>query len=174
MKSKILIVLASVVCALACVFGLAACDFGGNSGGGGDNSDVAGYSYTFSAVDVKFEDENMKELAEIVKEQTVKQMQGNTISFFKDGTCTLTDGADVTYGTYTQNGKKGSITFNGTASNMVITENSISLSDTQQGITVTTVFTKGAGGNKPNQPDKPNKPNKPDDENKSCNHIGNL
>lgn len=79
MKSKILIVLASVVCALACVFGLAACDFGGNSGGGGDNSDVAGYSYTFSAVDVKFEDENMKELAEIVKEQTVKQMQGNTI-----------------------------------------------------------------------------------------------
>ncbi len=174
MKSKILIVLASVVCALACVFGLAACDFGGNSGGGGDNSDVAGYSYTFSAVDVKFEDENMKELAEIVKEQTVKQMQGNTISFFKDGTCTLTDGADVTYGTYTQNGKKGSVTFNGTASNMVITENSISLSDTQQGITVTTVFTKGAGGNKPNQPDKPNKPSKPDDENKSCNHIGNL
>lgn len=109
----------------------------------------------------------MKTLAEMIKEQTKQQMQGNTISFFKDSTCSLTDGADVTYGTYTQNGNKGTITFNGETNNISITENSISLSNIQQGITVIAVFTKGAGGNKPNQPEKPDEPQKPD----KCEHI---
>ena len=165
MKGKFLTVFLSLVCVIVCAFGLAACDFGGNSNG--DKLDVAGYSYTFSSVDVKCEDENMKALAEMIKEQTKQQMQGNTISFFKDSTCSLTDGADVTYGTYTQNGNKGTITFNGETNNISITENSISLSNIQQGITVIAVFTKGAGGNKPNQPEKPDEPQKPD----KCEHI---
>ena len=164
MKGKFLTVFLSLVCVIVCAFGLAACDFGGNSNG--DKLDVAGYSYTFSSVDVKCEDENMKALAEMIKEQTKQQMQGNTISFFKDSTCSLTDGADVTYGTYTQNGNKGTITFNGETNNISITENSISLSNIQQGITVIAVFTKGAGGSKPDQPDKPNKPNE-------CEHVYN-
>ena len=164
MKGKFLTVFLSLVCVIVCAFGLAACDFGGNSNG--DKLDVAGYSYTFSSVDVKCEDENMKALAEMIKEQTKQQMQGNTISFFKDSTCSLTDEADVTYGTYTQNGNKGTITINGETNNISITENSISLSNTQQGITVIAVFIKGAGGSKPDQPDKPNKPNE-------CEHVYN-
>ena len=165
MKGKFLTVFLSLVCVIVCAFRLAACDFGGKTNG--DKLDVAGYSYTFSSVDVKCEDENMKALAEMIKEQTKQQMQGNTISFFKDSTCSLTDGADVNYGTYTQNGNKGTTTFNGETNNISITENSISLSNIQQGITVIAVFTKGAGGNKPNQHEKPDEPQKPD----KCEHI---
>lgn len=147
MKSKILIVLAAVVCAVAFALGLVGCDFTNPS----DNKlDVAGYSYTFSSVEIKCEDEKLKEFAGLLKQQTERQMEGSTVSFFKDGYCTMSAGTDTERGTYTQSANKGTITFNGVTNDMAITENSISISQF--------VPYSGDGEEKPETPEIPSYP----------------
>lgn len=124
---KLLITILSLVCVLACAFGLTACDFGGVKGDnkqndGGDKLSVAGYSYVFSYAEVSGarEEEN-----EAVKTELEQSMRGATMAFFKDGSCTSSQGGATLKGTYTQSGAKLSVTIDGKSSDMTVTENSI-------------------------------------------------
>ncbi|MDE6505616.1 MAG: leucine-rich repeat domain-containing protein [Clostridia bacterium] len=223
MKRKFLIILLSLVCAVVCVFGLTACDFGGGAGGNNTNDDdklsVAGYSYVFSYAEVSgaggADGEKIKTAFE-------NSMKGATMAFFKDGSCTSSQGGATLKGTYTQSGAKLSVTIDGISSDMTVTENSIRRSvtvpsdslmppeetpdygnddKTDNGnenhpqetepdsekpvetvpeapagkvgfsahaaneITVTLIFVKGSGGNKPVTPDKPDNPDG------DCKHV---
>lgn len=126
MKKKLLVIFLSLACAIACAVGLAACDF--TNSGNSDKLDVAGYSYTFSSVEIKCEDEKLKKFADLLKQQTEQQMQGSNVSFLKDGSYIMSAGTDTERGTYTQTANKCTITFNGVTNDMAITENSISIS----------------------------------------------
>ncbi len=161
MKRKATLIILTLVVALFCALGLASCGDGNNpSDGKTDPLSVVGKTFVFSEVEIEIDNEAMENYADQIKAAVQEQLKDDYITFCAGGIFNAVIEGNIASGTYNQNGSKVYMTLNGQTSEFTVTENSISSSDSKDGITLTVVYIKGASQN-PEEPDNPDNPGAP-------------
>ncbi len=164
MKRKLLILFLAIVSVFACAFAFSAC---GESGTDTPNQPassiyVTGKTFIFDRVEVICDNDEMKEYFEGIKADAEESMKDDYITFKFGGNYDYVINGIVQNGTYTQSGNTVKISLHGEAFDFTATENSLSQTSVEDGVSVTIVYVKGT----PSKPVTPVTPTEPT----SCKH----
>jgi len=167
MKRKLFILFLALASVFACAFALSACESDGTeTPEPTENVSVAGKTFVFDRIEIIGGNE-MKDYFDDFKTDAEESMKNDYITFKFGGKYDYVISGLVQSGTYTQSGSKVTISLKDETVDFTATENSLSKTSMDNGVSVTIVYVKGTPGKpvtpEPETPDIPTEP-------VSCNH----